>query len=68
MKTLDLKQAADFLKIHPETMRQLAISKKIEGAKIGRRWVFLEQHLVRHITQQYSTGGGLRLVADNTKE
>lgn len=55
MVTLDLKQAADFLKVHPETMRQLAISGKVGGAKIGRRWVFLEHHLALHITQKYST-------------
>ncbi len=66
MVTFDLKQAADFLKVHPETMRQLVISGKVEGAKIGRRWVFIKEHLARHITEQYSTCGGLRLVVDNT--
>jgi hypothetical protein len=30
--------------------------------------IAVEHHLALHITQKYSTVGGLRLVADNTKE
>ena len=58
MTTFDLKQAADFLKVHPETMRQLAKDGTVAGAKIGRRWVFIKEHLVNHITQGYSVKGG----------
>jgi hypothetical protein len=46
MTTFDLKQAADFLKVHPETMRQMAKDRTVAGAKIGRRWVFIKEHLV----------------------
>ena len=66
-RTFDLKEAADFLKIHKETLRQIARKNKIRGAKVGRGWVFLEEELVNYITSQYSTDGGLRLVA-NTGE
>ena len=67
MTTFDLKQAADFLKIHPETMRSLALAGKVSGAKIGRRWVFIKEHLVAAITEKYANQGGLRLIADNTR-
>jgi len=66
MVSLDLKEAADFLKVHPETMRQMAKDGTVSGAKIGRRWVFIQEHLVSHITNNYATNGGLRLVVDNT--
>jgi excisionase family DNA binding protein len=66
MVSFDIKEAAAFLKVHPETLRQMAKDGTVSGAKIGRRWVFIQEHLVNHITQQYSTSGGLRLVVDNT--
>ena len=66
MVSFDLKEAAAFLKVHPETMRQMAKDGTVSGAKIGRRWVFLKEHLVSHITNNYATNGGLRLVVDNT--
>jgi hypothetical protein len=68
MTTLDLKEAAAFLKIHPETMRQMALAKKVHGTKIGRRWVFLQEHLVQLLTGDYPKQGGLRLVVNNSQE
>lgn len=53
IKTLNLKAAADFLKIHPVTLSVKAASGEIQGAKIGKRWVFLEVDLVEHIRSQY---------------
>lgn len=41
MNTLDLKQAAAFLHMHPEELRSRAKRGLIPGAKIGRKWVFL---------------------------
>jgi Helix-turn-helix domain len=41
MNTLNLKQAAAFLHIHPEELRSRAKRGLIPGAKVGRRWVFL---------------------------
>jgi len=41
MNTLNLKQAAAFLHMHPEEVRSRAKRGLIPGAKIGRRWVFL---------------------------
>ena len=40
-----LPEAAEFLRVHPETLRQLARTGKMPGAKVGRAWVFLEEDL-----------------------
>jgi hypothetical protein len=53
MSTLTLQQAAHFLKIHPVTLSIKAASGEILGAKIGKRWVFLEIDLMEHIRSQY---------------
>lgn len=52
-KTLNIVEAAAFLKIHPVTLSVKAASGEIQGAKIGKRWVFLEIDLVDHIRAQY---------------
>jgi excisionase family DNA binding protein len=49
MKTLDLKEAASYLKIHPVTMQRMAKSKTIRGAKVGKSWVFFEVDLVSYL-------------------
>lgn len=53
MRTLDLKEAAAFLKIHPVTLSVKASTGEIQGAKVGKCWVFLEVDLVAHIRAQY---------------
>jgi len=53
MKTLDLEQAAEFLKIHPATLQSKAKSGEIPGAKTGKRWVFLEVDLQECIRSHY---------------
>jgi hypothetical protein len=49
MKTLDLKEAAAFLKMHPEEVRRRARLGQLPGAKVGKRWVFLEDDLVAYV-------------------
>jgi hypothetical protein len=53
MHTLNLQQAADFLKIHPVTLGQKARAGEIPGAKIGKAWVFVEIDLTDYIRAQY---------------
>ncbi len=53
LNTMNLKEAATFLKIHPVTLSVKAASGEIQGAKIGKRWVFIEVDLVAHIRSQY---------------
>lgn len=54
-ETLDLYEAADFLKMHWQTLREKALAGLIPGAKLGKRWVFLKEDLVSSIRSQYST-------------
>ena len=50
--TLDLKEAADFLKISQTTAQEMAASGELPGAKIGRAWVFLQEDLVDWLRDQ----------------
>ena len=49
MTTLNLKEAAALLKIHPVTLQDKARAGEIPGAKIGRAWVFIEFDLLEYI-------------------
>ena len=40
-RTLDLNEAAEFLRMSPAVLRQKARAGIIKGAKPGKRWVFL---------------------------
>ena len=47
MKTFNLEEAAVFLHVHPETLRQSARAGRIPGAKVGRAWVAYLGELAR---------------------
>ena len=49
MKTLDIAECAEFLKINSTTASELAASGELPGAKIGRAWVFLLDDLVEYL-------------------
>ena len=53
MKTLDLQEAADLLRIHPVTLQGKAKAGEIPGAKIGKCWVFVDVDLIDHIRAHY---------------
>lgn len=55
MRTYTLKEAAVFLKIHPDTIRERAIKGTIPGAKIGKAWVFIEEDLAVYLRSQYAS-------------
>src|SRR5688572_21680168 len=54
MVSLKLQEAAAFLKIHPEELRQRAKAGLIPGAKVGRAWVFLQDDLATYLRSLYS--------------
>ena len=54
MITLTLIEAARFLKIHPEELRQRAKAGRVPGAKVGRAWVFLHEDLAQYLRSLYS--------------
>ena len=55
MNSLNLKQAADFLKMHPEEVRRRTKLGQLPGAKIGKSYVFLEDDLVAYIRARYAS-------------
>ena len=54
MQTLDLRQAAAFLKMHPEEVRRRARLGQLPGAKAGKRWVFIEDDLAAYLRSLYA--------------
>ncbi|MDD2749811.1 helix-turn-helix domain-containing protein [Acidithiobacillus sp.] len=52
-RTLDLQEAADFLKISKEALRRKVCKGLIRGAKPGKRWAFLEDDLVDYFQSLY---------------
>lgn len=52
MKTLDLAECAEFLKIERTHALKLAGEGLLPGAKIGKAWVFLEDDLVEYLRTQ----------------
>ena len=67
-KTLTLKEAAAFLKMHPEALRRKAKTGKIPGAKPGKSWVFLEEDLVEYLRSLYANKRQAVRVARERKE
>lgn len=55
MSTLNLKQAADFLKMHPVTLLQKANAGLVPAAKPAKRWVFIQQDLLDYLRGLYPT-------------
>ena len=49
MRTLDLKDAARLLHVHPKTLQGLARAGAVPACKVGRAWVFVEQLLLEHL-------------------
>lgn len=47
--TVDLKGAADMLKVHPQTALELIQSGAIPAAKIGRAYVMLTKDVLTYI-------------------
>ncbi len=44
-----LKEAAAFLRIHPDTLAERARAGEIPGCKIGRSWVFMPDLLDEYV-------------------
>ena len=53
MRTLELKEAAAFLHIHPVTLLRKAQAGEVPAAKPGKRWVFLDVDLTAYLRANY---------------
>lgn len=51
--TLSLEEASAFLHIHSVTLLRKAQAGIIPGAKIGKRWIFLQVDLMSFVRSQY---------------
>ena len=49
MRTYDINEVAEFLRIDRTTALQLAADGVLPGAKVGRAWVFLEDEVVGYL-------------------
>lgn len=47
---LDATQAAKLLKLHPETVRQMAVAGEIPACRMGKTWRFRRSALLEHVT------------------
>ena len=56
MKTIDLIEAAAFLRLHPHTLEAKARAGVIPGAKPGKCWVFIDVDLADWLRGQYRAG------------
>jgi len=56
--TYDLQEAAQYLRMSPEILRQKAKAGVIKAAKPGKCWVFLESALVDYLRSIYPVGTG----------
>ena len=54
MRTLDLEEAARFLRMSPADLRLHARQGRLKAAKPGKRWVFLEDDLAAYLGQLYA--------------
>ena len=52
MKTFDLIECADLLKVDRNTVMKLAGTGELPGAKIGRAWVFLEDDVLTFLRKK----------------
>jgi hypothetical protein len=55
MTTMNLKQAAAYLHMHPVTLLLKAQNGKIPAAKPAKCWVFIEQDLIDYLRGLYRT-------------
>jgi excisionase family DNA binding protein len=68
MKTYDINETADFLKVDRSTALELAGTGEIPGAKVGRSWVFLENDLVEYLRDTVRRQTDLRREQSNSTQ
>ncbi|MEO8717901.1 MAG: helix-turn-helix domain-containing protein [Burkholderiales bacterium] len=56
MRTLNVREAAELLNLHPVTVQERARAGEIPGAKPGKAWVFIEEDLVGYLRSLYPLG------------
>lgn len=69
MNTLDLIEAASFLKMNPEVLRRKAKTGHVPGRKAGKCWIFIDEHLADWVSGRYpDTRLGLQVIDASKQE
>ncbi|MGZ4998142.1 MAG: helix-turn-helix domain-containing protein [Methylobacter sp.] len=68
METLNLTDAASFLKMSSEVLRRQAKLGKIPGRKPGKRWIFIKEHLADWVSGRYPDPGRELRVIDSRNQ
>ncbi|WP_425487596.1 helix-turn-helix domain-containing protein [Marilutibacter spongiae] len=68
MRTMDLHEAAVFLRMPPAVLRLHARQGRVKAAKPGKRWVFLEEDLAAYLGQLYAARRQAPLSGSNLEE
>ena len=53
METLDLEEAAEFLRMNAESLRRRAKRGDIPSRKTGKKWLFIKKHLADWVSGRY---------------
>lgn len=68
MRTLDLHEAAAWLRMSPAVLRLHARQGRVKAAKPGKRWVFLEDDLAAYLGRLYAAGRQAPLSGSNEEK
>ena len=53
---MTINEAADYLRMHPQTLRDKAKDGEIPGKKIAKRWLFSKRELLAWIEKKNGKG------------
>ncbi|MBS3953672.1 MAG: helix-turn-helix domain-containing protein [Methylomicrobium sp.] len=67
MQTLNVYEAAEFLRMNPEVLRRKARSGLVPGRRTGRGWLFIKEHLADWVSGRYPEPGRELRVIDGKK-
>ena len=65
MKIIELNEAADLLKISPETLRRKAQTGEVPAAKPGKQWIFIPEDLITYVRSKYEVENNFYLTKSN---
>jgi excisionase family DNA binding protein len=67
MRTMDIKEASAFLRIHPVTLYKMAKHGEVPAAKPGKKWVFIDVDLADWIRSKYQSQASLSDPTERSK-
>lgn len=68
MVSFDLIEAAAFLKMNAEVLRRKAKRGDVPASRVGKRWVFIREHLADYVSGRYTQHGRELRVIDGDKK